>query len=208
MVKTKLMDILESMRTEENSSQIDNAISKLNSLSDEIIEKICEGKSEDEIRQELENILLGTNKKKQRIDLNDMFYYGRDGNTVHIHLVLQDLHHIKDKLGPEGFSKYMKDKLEDALASLQPVFKSDETIEEVFAVSPIFFHESARKMHESLGFEKVQECLPGTDMERFIDMFNKDGEKSRKVFYTRIKRKDFLERDYRQYPDGPEGEGR
>ena len=194
MSRAVVLKILNSMRTEDNMEQIDNAINKINSLRDENIEKICAGKSEDEIKQILEKKLLDIKKKEQRIDLNDMFYYGRDGNTVHIHLVEPDLHDMKDKLGTQCFEKYMKDKLEDALASLQEVFKKDETMEEVFAVSPIFYHESSRRMHEDLGFEKVQECLPGTETEKFIEMFNKDGGKTKKVFCTRIKREDFLEK--------------
>lgn len=200
MNRTRIIEILNTIKTEENSEKIDNAINKLNSLSDETIEKICDGKSEDEIKKILGNAVLDNKKKEQRIDLNDMFYYGRDGNTVHIHLVEPDLHYIKDKLGPEGFYKYMKDKLEDAMASLQEVFKKDETMEEVFAVSPIFYHEGTRRMHEELGFEKIQECMPGTKTQMFIDMFNK-GDKKRKVFYTRIKREDFLKKTYRRYQE-------
>ena len=203
MSRTVVLKILNSMRTEENSEKIDNAINKLKSLSDETIEKICDGKSEDEIKQILEKRLFDIKKKEQRIDLNDMFYYGRDENTVHIHLVLPDLHDMKDKLGIQGFEKYMKDKLEDALAMLQDVFKKDETMEEVFAVSPIFYHEGSRKMHEDLGFEKVQECIPGTQTQMFIDMFNR-GDKKRKVFYTIIKREEFLARTYNRYSEARE----
>lgn len=199
MDKTRIVEILNSMKTEDNIEKIENAINKVNKLTDDNIKKICAGKSEEEVKQIIENRLLSNKKKEQRIGLNDMFYYGRNGNTVHIHLVLPDLHDMKNKLGTQDFEKYMKYKLEDALSSLQNVFKKDETMEEVFAVSPIFYHESSRKMHEDLGFEKVQECLPNTNMERFIDMFNKDGSKNKKVFYTRIKREDFLARTYNRY---------
>ena len=205
MDKSRIVEILNSIKTEENKEKIENALKKLDSLSDESIEKICAGKSEEDIKQILEKRLVDIKKKEQRNDLNDMFYYGRDGNTVHIHLVEPDLHDIKDKLGAEGFFKYMKDKLEDALFSLQDVFKQDETMEEVFAVSPIFYHEGTRRMHEELGFEKVQECIPGTPTQMFIDMFNR-GDKKRKVFYTRIKREDFLEKTYRKYPQAREDE--
>ena len=60
-------------------------------------------------------------------------------------------------------------------------------------------------MHEELGFEKVQECIPGTKTQMFIDMFNR-GDKKRKVFYTRIKREDFLEKTYGKYPENREDE--
>lgn len=204
MDKTMIIEILNSMRTEENNQKIDNAINKLNSVSNETIEKICAGKSEDEIKQILENRALGDKKEKIRVDLNDMWYYGRDSNTVHVHLVLQDLHALKDKLGNEEFKKYMSNKLEDSLASLQEVFEKDETIEEVFAVSPIFYHEDWRDMFESLGFEKLEECLPGTKSEKFIEMFNKDKEKFKKVFATRIKREDFLARTYNRCSEARE----
>lgn len=201
MDKTRIIEILNSMKIEGNREKIDNAINKVNGLSEENIRKICNGKTEEEIKQILENLVFGNKKEEIKINLNDMFYYGRTGNTIHIHLVEPDLHDMKDKLGTQGFGKYMKDKLEDALLSLQEVFKKDKTMEEVFAVSPIFYHESSRKMHEDLGFEKVQECLPGTETEKFIEMFNKNGGKIRKVFYTRIKREDFLSKTYNRYSE-------
>ena len=60
-------------------------------------------------------------------------------------------------------------------------------------------------MFESLGFEKLEECLPGTQMQMFIDMFNKDFGKNKRVFYTRIKREDFLSKTYNKYSE-PRGE--
>ena len=49
MDKARLIEILNSMKTEENEPKIDNAINKLKSLSAETIEKICVGKSEEQI---------------------------------------------------------------------------------------------------------------------------------------------------------------
>jgi len=125
-----------------------------------------------------------------------VFCYGRTGNTIHIHLVPTDLRPKKKQLGDIVFNLYIKNHLSDALAQLQDVFRKDSTIEEVFAVSPIFYHDNWRNIHESLGFEPIEEILPNSGHDHFIKMFNKNGENSKKVFCTRIRRVELLKKQY------------
>lgn len=201
MDKIGIIQLLNRIRTNENSDDIDKAIEKVNTLQEENIEKICDGKTEEEIMQILNTRL--TNVMRDRIEepkvkLNDMFSYGRTSDTVHIHLVPKDLRPMKQKLGDQQFNIHIKRKLEDALSSLQDIFKKDTNIEEVFAVSPIFYHSDWKEMFEDLGFDKLEECTEEKGMKKFIDMFNKDNEKTRKVFYTRIQREKFLGTEYRK----------
>ena len=201
MDKIGIIQLLNRIRTNENSDDIDKAIEKVNTLQEENIEKICDGKTEEEIMQILINRVNGVEqnrKEEPKIALNDMFSYGRTSDTVHIHLIPTDLRPMKQNLGDEAFALHMKKKLEDALTSLQGVFKKDITIKELFAVSPIFYHEYCKEMFEDLGFDKLEECSQENGMGKFIDMFNKDGMKTKKVFYTRIQREKFLGTEYRK----------
>ena len=43
---------------------------------------------------------------------------------------------------------------------------------------------TAKEMFEDLGFDKLEECSQENGMGKFIDMFNKDGKKTRKVVYN------------------------
>ena len=201
MDKIGIIQLLNRIRINENSDDIDKAIEKVNTLQEENIEKICDGKTEEEIIEILNARIINVIRKRieePKIKLNDIFSYGRTSDTVHIHLIPTDLRPMKQNLGDEAFALYMKKKLEDALSSLQDIFKKDTNIEEVFAVSPIFYHSDWKEMFESLGFDKLEECTEEKGMKKFIDMFNKDGMKTKKVFYTRIQREKFLEAEYRK----------
>jgi len=111
------------------------------------------------LRQKFINRIKHNSHSNNFTPLNDMFSYGRTGNTLHIHLVPHDLRNTKSTLGEEQFNMLIENKLEDFLGKLQPIVKSDSTISGVFAVSPIFFHESWRKAHEKLGFDSVKEII-------------------------------------------------
>lgn len=140
------------------------------------------------------------NKEKREEEpwknLNDIFCYGRTGNTIHIHVVPPDLRLLKEQLGDEAFKKFIKENLANALARLQEVFKRDTTMGEVFAVSPIFYHPDWKENFESLGFDEIQEIIPGTGMDKFIEMFNRNGGKAKRVFFTKMEREQFLENEY------------
>ena len=136
------------------------------------------------------------------IPLNDMFSYGRTGNTIHIHLVPKDLHDLKNSLSKEEFNKFIGNKLEDFLGKLQSIAKDDPSVKNIFAVSPIFFHEDWRKFHKDLGFDPVKEILldendgmPHEQKLMFLNMF-----KGKRVFYTNMPRDRFLSMKYNLLP--------
>lgn len=152
------------------------------------------------LRQKFINRIRHNSPNNKFIPLNDMFSYGRTGNTVHIHLVPNDLRNTKSSLGDEQFNILIETKLEDFLAKLQPIVKNDSTISSVFAVSPIFFHKNWRKAHEKLGFDPVKEIILGENdgmsneqKLKFLNMF-----KNKRVFYTNLKREKFLDMEYKQ----------
>lgn len=153
-----------------------------------------------ELRKKFVNRIRHTQKTDKFIPLNDMFLYGRTGNTLHMHLIPADMRNIKSELGEEKFNELIKNKLEDFLYRLQPIVRDDESIEELFAVSPIFFHPDWKNIHERVGFDQIREIIledSSSDMPykqrlMFLQMFNKDGKNNRRVFYTNISREKLL----------------
>lgn len=152
------------------------------------------------LRQKFINRIRHNSNSDKFIPLNDMFSYGRTGSTIHIHLVPKDLHNKKTSLGDEQFNRLIETKLEDFLGKLQPVVKNDTTISGIFAVSPIFFHETWRKAHEKLGFDSVKEIILGENdgmpHEQKLKFLNMS--KNKRVFYTNLKREKFLAMEYNQ----------
>lgn len=159
-----------------------------------------------ELRKKFINRIRHTQTTDKFIPLNDMFSYGRTGNTLHMHLVPTDLRNIKNELGAETFNKLIKNKLEDFLCRLQPIIRDDESIEGLFAVSPIFFHSDFKNIHEEMGFDPIKEILiedESSDMlykQRimFLQMFNKDEKSKRRVFYTNMSREKLLTTEFRR----------
>jgi len=154
-------------------------------------------------REEFIEKLKTNDNSNDFIPLNKTFSYGRTKNTLHVHLIPKDLHSLKDKLGEDNFCVYITQELEDFLSRLQKIVESDPSIENVFAVSPIFYHDTWKFAFEDEGFDIVKEILldenDGMSIEQkkfFLDMF-----KGRRVFYTNISREELLSRGYTKFED-------
>ena len=97
--------------------------------------------------------------------LNDMFSYGIDKETAHIHMPdsLKDI--IKEKR-MRYTTEYVNEKLFDALQKLVKIASKDENIKKVFAVSPLLESEYFRERLEIMGFKteaadkKFEEIFP------------------------------------------------
>lgn len=159
-----------------------------------------------ELRKKFVDKIIHSQERDKFIPLNDMFSYGRSGNTLHMHLVSKDLRNTQNELGEEKFNELIKSKLEDFLCRLQPIVRNDESIEGLFAVSPIFFHANWKNIHEEIGFDSIKEVLledESSDMPykqriMFLQMFNKDGKNNRRVFYTNMNREKLLNTKFRR----------
>ena len=156
-----------------------------------------------ELRKKFVDRIRHSQERDKFIPLNDMFSYGRAGNTLHMHLVSLDLRPIKSELNKqdeEGFNKFIESKLEDFLCRLQSLVRDDQSIEGLFAVSPIFYHDDWKKIHEKVGFDLIKEIIlddKSSDMPyeqrlKFLQMFNKDGKNNKRVFYTNMSREKLL----------------
>ena len=211
MKKNIIKEILENMRTPKNESTITLLLKSLNETSDEEIEiKFKQlNISEKNLKQYLENLIRKYNEQEENnetfININQLFCYGRTGNTLHMHLIPKDLRELKKELGDEEFYYYFKEQLEDFLSKIQAIFLGDDTIKSLFAVSPIFYNYNIALIHECLGFDKITEIdlknksdgMSTEQKEFFLNIFNKNG-KNRKVYYTNMTREKLLKMEYSQ----------
>ena len=212
MWRNIIKEVLESMRTSENESSIEKLLKLLNEASDEAIEEKFRDSNIDEVKKYIK-VLISEDKKQQEnsykfININELFCYGRTGNTLHMHLIPKDLRALKKELGDEEFYRYFKEKLEDFLSKIQVIISEDDTIQSLFAVSTIFYNQDIASIHESLGFDKVTEIdlndknddMSVEQKRFFLNMFNKKGQ-NRKVYYTKMTREKLLKMEYSQNPE-------
>lgn len=215
MLKENIKRILMNIKNSNNESTINHILESIKKISEEDLKVILQKQNvtEQNIEQFIKNkIKEQTEQENSSIKftpVNQMFSYGRTGNTLHMHLIPKDLRPLKNKLGDEAFYDFYKEQLEDFLSKLQSIFLEDITIQTLFAVSPIFFNKDITAVHEILGFDKVTEIdlnnenddMSREQKENFINMFNKDGRNTRNVYYTKMSREKLLESTYSQIPE-------
>ena len=215
MLKENVKKILMDMKTSDNESAVNHILRSIDKISEEdlilILKElnVTEENIEQVLRNRIEKQIEQEKSSAKFTPVNQMFSYGRTGNTLHMHLIPKDLRALKNKLGDEAFYDFYREQLEDFLSKLQKIFLEDITIQTLFAVSPIFFNQNITAVHEILGFDKVTEIdlnnendnMRREQKENFINMFNKEGRKKRNVYYTKMSREKLLEGTYSQIPE-------
>lgn len=86
------------------------------------------------------------------IPINDVFSYGIENQTVHIHIPYRIDKKIKEK-GLKYTIEYINENLFDALQKLLEVSKKNTEIRKIFAVSPLLSQPIFRERLEVLGFK-------------------------------------------------------
>ena len=214
MERNNIKETLESMKTQENESAINHLLKSLDEISDEELKKRFKqlNISKENINQYLNDLIrkyMNHEEKNDKfININELFCYGRTGNTLHMHIIPKDLRGLKKEIGDESFYYYYKEQLEDFLSKIQVILSEDTTINSLFAVSPIFYNSNISLIHEGLGFDKLIEVdlnnkNDNMSMEQkkfFLNMFNKNGN-NKKVYYTNITREKLLRMEYSQIPE-------
>lgn len=206
MYKDKIKRMLINMMSSENITIIESLLELLDGLSEEELHTKFKNINitEEFLKKIIEDFKKNEEHTNDFIPVNEWFCYGRTGNTIHLHLIPKDLRGVKTELGDEAFYQRFKDLLEDFLAKMQIIFLDDETAKSLFAVSPIFYNSAITLAFESLGFDKLTEIDPDNkndymsleQKEHFMNMFNKYGIYSKKVYYTKMTREKLLGTNY------------
>lgn len=175
--KEEVISILQSLLNTDNESKVKIYIRIIREMTEEQWQKFLESKSIESVEQieKIANELLERRDNNEKIKLNDLISYGISGNTIHIHVVPTDLHHMLSLRGMKEGKQY----LIDALEQIKALMKQEEykNIDKVFAVSPII-RRPITQIFEDLGFST-----------RTINMKDAENDDELQYFYERFKGK-------------------
>ncbi len=148
MNREGIISILESMRTEENTSEVDELLNGLKALTDDFITKKLKqiGDSKEAIRAFLNSKIerLKFTKRdhirEKHTPINKMFTYGITGNSVHLHMP-HDLRPLLAKNGIRGTVYLVNLYLLDAIDRIRTLkssgFEKLKYVEKIYMISPI-----------------------------------------------------------------------
>ena len=180
--------VLEGLMNNDNESKVKIYLEKIRQMTDEQWQQFLNSKSIDSIEEieRIANELLARRADQEIKPLNDLISYGISGNTIHIHVVPDDLHSMLSSKGMQEGTRY----LIDALEQIKQLIQSEEYgyIENVFAVSPIM-RRPITDIFERLGFatktKKMEEVPNDEDLKYFYEMFKGKGKKLGRAILTR-----------------------
>ncbi|MCL2383112.1 MAG: hypothetical protein FWC79_02930 [Oscillospiraceae bacterium] len=151
---------LNSVMDDENRQKIEELIKAVNSISNEQWESFVRDNNITE--SNIDGIIRARVSTDKRENINDFISYGITDDTLHMHIIPED---VSAMLNREGV-KQANLKLIDALEHIRGVMREDESIKTVFAVAPILRAKQFQAMFTELGFEVSQ-----TTSEYFLQKF-------------------------------------
>lgn len=144
MTKQEIKNILMSIRTYDNEKIVNNMLGKIDMMDETSIQDFLKkiGNSKESIKHFFEEEL--SKQMNKQVDkffpINNMFTYGIDGNTIHLHLPV-DLHELLIKKGFKTTFDIVNLHLLDAIDKIQGLknngfFRFKDT-NNIFMISPI-----------------------------------------------------------------------
>lgn len=175
MKKQEIKNILMSMRTVENSSQINNLLGKIDMMDEKSFQIALEkvGNSEDNVRKFFEGKLsnISHNHSEEKYPINDMFTYGISGNCIHLHLP-SDLHQMLSEMGISGTIDTVNLQLLDAIDKIKQLrengFYKFQEKDSIYMISPILIGREM-KFLDSLDFQTQSYKRKDLNNDKFIE---------------------------------------
>lgn len=155
MKKQEIKSILMSMRTQENRTQIDNWLGKIDTMDQCALKKI--DINEEHIRDFFESKLIekSQNQSEEKFPINDMFTYGVSENCIHLHLPV-DLHGMLAEKGISTTIDIVNMQLLDAIDKINDLknngFYRFQGKNSIFMISPILMGKEI-KFLQSMDFK-------------------------------------------------------
>lgn len=182
------ISVLQGLLTPSNEKKIRIYIEKITRMTDKQWQQFLNEKSINSIEdiEKIVNELLARRNDDEKIKLNDLISYGISGNTLHIHVVPSDLHHMLSARGMKEGKQY----LIEALEQIKQIMQSEghTNIEKVFAVSPIM-RRPITDIFEELGFStrtiNMEKAKDDEELQYFYEMFKGKGKKLGRAILTR-----------------------
>lgn len=197
--KEDAINLLNILKNEENKDKIDRYINLVNRMDELAWNKFIRKNSINSIEDLSIKARKLLERKEDRIQLNDLINYGCNGNTLHIHVIPEDVHSMLNRKGLE----IAKLKLIDALEKIQVLLQENtnlSNIDKIYAVSPILRKPIINMFDEldfktkSLDFEIAQE---DEELKRFCQMFKG----SKKIGSAYISKEKLLSREWNELKD-------
>lgn len=188
LTKNEAISILNSMISEENGKKIEKYINIISSLDDNGWEKISKEKSIYTASDVAKIVNKDMEKSHEFTDLNDLVSYGRNDNTIHIHVVPSD---VRTLLSREGL-RFSELQLIDAMEKIQTMVKENseyKDILKIYAVSGIM-KGPISKMFKNLGFDvktmSIQTAKDDDELGKFYDIFKDKKDLGRAVLSKEV----------------------
>lgn len=141
MNKNDVKKLLFSIRTSENTAEVNNILGKIDMMTDEEIENKTKNFSKEQIEQFFKSKIENRNNS-HFTKVNDFFEYGISGGCVHLHLP-GDFHSMFEKLGKVKASAAIAKNLIDAATKINNQRNSGDSklanCTSLYMISPIFY---------------------------------------------------------------------
>ncbi len=201
--RTEIVEILTNMTTEENKERIAELIEKIDRASDEELEKILKErkiKSAKDVKKVVEGKGNNPRMAGQKFEnLNDVVSFGITNETLHVHLIPKDAHHMLTREGRKEAQIALIDAMEKIKAKLVGDKKYGR-IQHVYAVSPIMTGIVSRWFKE-LGFDvktlPVEQAKEDTELAKFVGRF--DG--AQKLGRANLPKEELMTEEWEQRKD-------
>lgn len=141
MNKNDVKKLLFSIRTSENTAEVNNILGKIDMMTDEEIENKTKNFSKEQLEQFFKSKIENRNNS-HFTKVNDFFEYGISGGCVHLHLP-GDFHSMFEKLGKVKASAAIAKNLIDAATKINNQRNSGDSrlanCTSLYMISPIFY---------------------------------------------------------------------
>lgn len=205
--KEDAINAILTLKNMDNEHKINKYIKKIHGMSDEEWEVFLENssiKTIDALYKKVEQLLIKENRNDNMIILNSLIKYGYDGNTLHIHTVINDAHNMLSRKGLID----AKLKLIDALEKIQILLQENESLEniqKVYAISPIL-RKPIINIFEELDFDTkvldAEKAKQDEEFKYFYSIFTKENNRViKKLGRASISREKLLSKQWDELKD-------
>ncbi len=201
--RVEIVEILTNMTTEENKGRIEELMGKIDRISDEELEKILKERKIKSAK-DVKKVVEGKEKKpimtRHKFEkLNDVVSFGITNETLHVHLVPKDAHHMLTREGRKEAQMALIDAMEKIKEKLAGD-KKYERVQHVYAVSPIMTGIVSRWFKE-LGFDvktlPMEQAKEDEELAKFTERF--DG--AQKLGRANLTKEELMTEEWEQRKD-------
>lgn len=193
--------ILKSLIDEQNEEKINGYINRVESMNDNEWTTFINERSVETIEDlsKLIDKFMSNRQEAKFKPLNDMISYGTSGNTLHIHVIPQD---VRDLLNKEGLKK-AENYVIDALEKIKEMLGSKEdlsNIDGIYAVSGIL-RGPIIKIFENLNFDTKEMDIDDAKNDEELGVFYERFKSNKKLGRAKISKNELVSKEWEELKD-------